>query len=65
MAHRKSLEAMDRTLQDLRGNSEVGGALIILSGYYQQTLPVIIRRADEINACLKKSHSGHTYKYWD
>lgn len=33
---------MDGTLQDLRGNSEVmGGDLLILSGDFGQTLPVI------------------------
>uniref|UniRef100_A0A6P7GQM2 ATP-dependent DNA helicase n=1 Tax=Diabrotica virgifera virgifera TaxID=50390 RepID=A0A6P7GQM2_DIAVI len=59
MAHKKSLEAMDRTLQELRKNSEImGGALLILSGDFRQTLPVIPKStpADEINACLKKSH---------
>ncbi|GBO98472.1 Carotenoid isomerooxygenase [Eumeta japonica] len=50
---------MDRTLQELRKNSEImGGALLILSGDFRQTLPVIPKStpADEINACLKKSH---------
>ncbi|GBP12518.1 ATP-dependent DNA helicase pif1 [Eumeta japonica] len=59
MAHKISLEAMDRTLQELRKNSEImGGALLILSGDFRQTLPVIPKStpADEINACLKKSH---------
>ncbi|XP_048004348.1 ATP-dependent DNA helicase pif1-like [Leguminivora glycinivorella] len=59
MSHKKSLEAMDRTLQELRKNSEImGGALLILSGDFRQTLPVIPKStpADEINACLKKSH---------
>ncbi|XP_044735689.1 uncharacterized protein LOC123297922 [Chrysoperla carnea] len=59
MAHKKFIEAMDRTLQELRKNSEImGGALLILSGDFRQTLPVIPKStsADEINACLKKSH---------
>lgn len=36
----------------------MGGALLILSGDFRQTLPVIPKStpADEINACLKKSH---------
>ncbi|GAB0086332.1 uncharacterized protein DMENIID0001_003780 [Sergentomyia squamirostris] len=58
MAH-KSLEALDRTLQDLRGNhTPFGGALILLAGDFRQTLPVIPRStaADEINACLKSSN---------
>ncbi|XP_023315517.1 uncharacterized protein LOC111693855 [Trichogramma pretiosum] len=55
MAHKKALEALDRTLQDLRENSSpFGGALILLSGDFRQTLPVIPRStpADELNACL-------------
>ncbi|XP_066453866.1 uncharacterized protein [Eleutherodactylus coqui] len=58
MAHKKALEALDRTLQDLRGNAQpFGGALILLSGDFRQTLPVIPRStpADELNACLKSS----------
>jgi len=58
MTHKKSLEAIHRTMQDLRGNQNIfGGALILLSGDFRQTLPVIPRStpADEINACLKSS----------
>lgn len=58
MTNKKSLEAIDRTLQDLRQNQQIfGGALILLSGDFRQTLPVIPRStpADEINACLKSS----------
>lgn len=58
MAHKLSLEALDRTLKDLRGNQELfGGVLILLAGDFRQTLPVIARStpADEINACLKCS----------
>lgn len=57
--HRKSLEALDRTLQDLRSNKNLfGRALILFSGDFQQTLPVIpkSRPADELNACLKALH---------
>lgn len=59
MAYKKSLEAMDRILQDWRGNSEVmGGAQLVLSGDFRQTFPVIPKSkpADKINTCLKKSH---------
>ncbi|KAL7295113.1 hypothetical protein TKK_0011580 [Trichogramma kaykai] len=59
MAHKKALEALDRTLQDLREKSSpFGGALILLSGDFRQTLPVIPRStpADELNACLKSSN---------
>lgn len=58
MLHKFSLEALDRTMRDLRGiNEPMGGALILLSGDFRQTLPVIRRStpADELNACLKSS----------
>ena len=58
MAHKKSLEALDRTFQDLRGNtSPFGNAIILLARDFRQTLPVIPRStpADEINVCLKYS----------
>lgn len=42
MVHKKSLEALDRTLKDLRKNENLfGGAFILLSGDFRQTLPVI------------------------
>ncbi|GBP32025.1 ATP-dependent DNA helicase pif1 [Eumeta japonica] len=65
MANKKSLEAFNRTMQDLRGNQQLfGGALILLSGDFRQTLPVIPRStpADEINACLKSSVFGDMYE---
>ncbi|GFQ78164.1 ATP-dependent DNA helicase, partial [Trichonephila clavata] len=58
MIHKKSLKALDRSLQDLRENVQpFGNALILLSGDFRQTLPVISLStpADEINACLKYS----------
>ncbi|XP_066228790.1 ATP-dependent DNA helicase PIF1-like [Saccopteryx leptura] len=58
MAHKKLLEALDRSLQDLHGNIRpFGNALILLAGDFRQTLPVIPRSipVDEINACLKYS----------
>jgi len=59
MAHKKSLEALDCILRDLRGKPELlfGGALNLLSGDFRQTLPVIPHStpADELNACLKSS----------
>ncbi|BHF83009.1 hypothetical protein SprV_0802615000 [Sparganum proliferum] len=58
MAHKKALEALDRTLQDLRGSTRpFGGVLLLLAGDFRQTLPVIPRAtpAEEINACLKYS----------
>ncbi|XP_015366987.1 PREDICTED: uncharacterized protein LOC107163887, partial [Diuraphis noxia] len=56
MAHKRSLEALDRTLKDLRDNQNIfGGTMILLSGDCRQTLPVIPRStvADELNAHLK------------
>lgn len=59
MAHKKSVEALERTMRYIRDNSDLfGGALILLAGDFRQTLPVIPRStpADEINACLKSSY---------
>ncbi|EPB68564.1 hypothetical protein ANCCEY_12347 [Ancylostoma ceylanicum] len=59
MAHKKALEALDRTLQDIRGSSRLmGGVVVVLAGDFRQTLPVIPRStpADELNACLKASY---------
>ena len=58
MTHKKGLEALDRTMKDLRNDPRpFGGALILLSGDFRQTLPVVPRGtpADELNACLKLS----------
>lgn len=58
MAHKHSLEALNRTLKDIKNNDKLfGGTLLVLSGDFRQTLPVIPRStyADEINACLKSS----------
>ncbi|GFU99553.1 ATP-dependent DNA helicase PIF1 [Trichonephila clavipes] len=58
MSHKKALEALDRTLRDFRGNRRIfGGALILLSGDFRQTLPIIPRStpADDFHACLKSS----------
>lgn len=58
MAHKRALEAVHRTMKDLRGDSRpFGGAMILLSGDFRQTLPVIPKStaADELNACLKSS----------
>jgi hypothetical protein len=58
MAHRQTLDALDRTLQDLRRNEKrMGGVVILLAGDFRQTLPVISKgtMADELKACLKSS----------
>ncbi|CAF1468876.1 unnamed protein product [Rotaria magnacalcarata] len=59
MAHKQALEALDRTLQDLRGNGNLmGGAVLLLAGDFHHTLPVIPKgtMADELKACLKASY---------
>lgn len=58
MAHKKSFEALDRALQDLRKNqNRFSGSMILLARDFRQTLPTIPRStpADELNACLKSS----------
>ncbi|CAF1521840.1 unnamed protein product [Didymodactylos carnosus] len=60
MSHKKALEALDRTLQDIRGNGKhMSGAVLLLAGDFRQTLPVIPKgtKADELKACLKASYS--------
>lgn len=59
MTNKKSLEALNRTMKDLKGNDKIfGNGIILLSGDFRQTLLIIPRStpADEINACLKSSH---------
>ncbi|XP_048514946.1 uncharacterized protein LOC125501873 [Athalia rosae] len=66
MAHKKSLEALNFTLKDLRRNNNIfGGLMILLAGDFRQTLPVIPRRtpADELNACLKASPNYQNYAW--
>ena len=59
MAHRFAIEALDRTLRDIRGNnSPMGGVVFLMAGDFRQTLPVVPKgtKADEIKACLKSSY---------
>ncbi|GFX82274.1 ATP-dependent DNA helicase [Trichonephila clavipes] len=59
MSHKHSLEALDRTLKDIKNNTRLfGSALLLLSGDFRQTIPVILSAAyvDKINACLKESY---------
>ncbi|XP_029638131.1 uncharacterized protein LOC115213336 [Octopus sinensis] len=58
MAHKGAIEALDRTLQDVRECPQsMGGLTILFSGDFRQTLPVIPKstRADQVRACLKSS----------
>jgi len=59
MAHKGGVEALDRTLQDIRSSTHLmGGMTVLLAGDFRQTLPVVPRgtRADEVRACLKSSY---------
>lgn len=58
MSHRAHVEAVDRTLKDLRNsNAIMGGITFVFAGDFRQTLPVVTKgtRADIIKACLKSS----------
>ncbi|XP_043467393.1 ATP-dependent DNA helicase pif1-like [Leptopilina heterotoma] len=58
MANKRGIEALDRTLQDVRNcNLTMGGVNLLFSGDFRQILPVVVRgtRADEVNSCIKKS----------
>ncbi|GBN03352.1 hypothetical protein AVEN_268063-1 [Araneus ventricosus] len=59
MIHKHGIEAVNRSLQDFRGNKDlIGGMIVVLAGDFRQTLPVIPRgpMADEIKVCLKSSY---------
>ncbi|XP_044594412.1 uncharacterized protein LOC123271894 [Cotesia glomerata] len=59
MSHKRALEAVNRTMKDIRNDQrEMGGITLVLAGDFRQTLPVVKRgtRADEVNACLKSSN---------
>lgn len=56
MVYEHSLEALDKTMKDLNDNIRlISGTLLLLSGDFRQTLPIILRvtYTNEINACLK------------
>lgn len=57
MMHKKAIEAVDRTLKDIRDepSKAMGGITTLFSGDFRQTLPVIPKstRANEIEACQK------------
>lgn len=59
MSHKSAIEAVDRTLRDLRSNnSQMGGCTVLFSGDFRQILPIVPRgtRSDEVSASLKKSY---------
>ncbi|GFU82916.1 ATP-dependent DNA helicase [Trichonephila clavipes] len=60
MAHKKGIEALNMTLQDIRGCNQkkiMGGLTLLLSGDFRKTLLIVLRgtRADIVKACLKTS----------
>ncbi|XP_055880684.1 uncharacterized protein LOC106057028 isoform X2 [Biomphalaria glabrata] len=58
MANKKSLEALNITLKKLRRNNLLmGGVVVVLSGDFRQTLPVIPGStvSQQFNACIKAS----------
>ena len=59
MSNKKHIEALDRSLQDLKSNTKLmGGTTVVLAGDFRQTLPVITRgtKADELKASFKSSY---------
>ncbi|KAI7727414.1 hypothetical protein M8C21_025563, partial [Ambrosia artemisiifolia] len=58
MARRQSIEAVDRTFQDITGiNLPFGGKIMVMGGDFRQVLPVIKRgtRAQIVDASLRMS----------
>jgi len=44
MSHKSSVEALDRTLRDLRNkNTLMGGCTVLFSGDFCQILPIVVR----------------------
>ena len=59
MTNRRAFEALDHTLRDLTGSSQLmGGICMLLCGDFRQILPVIPHgtRGDIVDSCLKKSY---------
>jgi PIF1-like helicase/Helitron helicase-like domain at N-terminus len=58
MQHRHIIEAVERTLRDVRNSDKLfGGLSIVFGGDFQQTLPVIVKgsRPQIVGACLQRS----------
>jgi ATP-dependent DNA helicase PIF1 len=58
MAHRHLPEALDSGLRDISENNDFfGGKVVVLSGDFRQTLPIVRHgsRAQIVKACLKRS----------
>ncbi|XP_072025234.1 ATP-dependent DNA helicase pif1-like [Amphiura filiformis] len=58
MADRRILEAVNRSMQDIRKNKRTfGGVTVVLAGDWRQILPIVRKgsRSAIINACIKSS----------
>ncbi|KAL5731011.1 hypothetical protein ACHQM5_003777 [Ranunculus cassubicifolius] len=58
MQHRHCVEAVNRTLQDIRNDeAPFGGITVVLGGDFRQTLPIITKgvREDFVGASLRRS----------
>ncbi|XP_071577583.1 ATP-dependent DNA helicase pif1-like [Temnothorax nylanderi] len=58
MSHKSHIDAVNRTLKDLRTSEKVmGGVTFVFTGDFRQTLPVVPKgtRADIMKVCMKKS----------
>ena len=66
MLDRYQLEALDRSLRDLMGDSDkvFGGKVIVLAGDFRQCLPVVPRanRATTVGHCINKSRLWQHFK---
>ena len=66
MLHRFQLEALDRTLRDLMGKTEVpfGGKIVILAGDFRQCLPVVsgANRPQIVQSCVNSSFLWQHFK---
>lgn len=66
MTHKKVVEAVNASLQDIRNEDSkpMGGILLVLAGDFRQTLPIIPKgtAADQIDACIKRSFLWSTVK---
>lgn len=60
MQHKHVVEAVDRTLRDITGHTDIrfGGIPVAFGGDFRQILPVVPHGGmeDIVNACLKSSH---------
>ncbi|XP_067945211.1 ATP-dependent DNA helicase PIF1-like [Watersipora subatra] len=66
MAHKATVEALDRTLKDLYNSDKLmGGVCVLLAGNFRHILPFIPRGtpADELKACLKDSYIWHCVEH--